>query len=68
MAYYRIYVLNGDKHVINRTFADCETDREACVLAESLLEPGVQVEVWNGTRHVRVASLPSLPGTPRPLQ
>ncbi len=67
MPHYRIYVLDRGKCVISHIDVDCDTDREACVVAESLLEPDGHVEVWNDTQHVRVASIHKAPGGSRPL-
>jgi len=67
MPHYRIYVLDRDKCVISHIDVDCDTDREACVVAESLLEPDRYVEVWNDTQRVRVASIHNAPGGSRPL-
>jgi len=52
MAWYRIYLRDSDEHIIGHATADCASDREACMVAESLIEPGKQAEVWNGLRHV----------------
>lgn len=52
LAQYRIYLKNNDEQIITHANADCASDREACMVAESLIEPGEQVEVWNGLRRV----------------
>ena len=57
MACYRIYAMDSDDQPVSDTSAECCNDREACVLAESLLTPGAQAEVWKGTKLVRVLSL-----------
>ncbi len=57
MACYRIYVVNRDTQLANDINAECSSDQEACVFAESLLKLSAQVEVWRGTKLVRVLSL-----------
>jgi len=64
MPHYCIYVLDRHKCVISHIGVACDTYRLACVVAESLLEPGAQVEVWNDTRHLRVASIAKAPADP----
>lgn len=57
MACYRIYAMDSNNQLVSDISAECRDDREACVLAESLLKPGAQAEVWKGTKLVRVLSL-----------
>jgi len=49
---YRIYLRDTDEQIISHGDTDCATDREACMIAESLIEPGEQAEVWDGMRRV----------------
>jgi len=57
MPRYRIYLRNADQQIISHADADCANEIEACVLAESLLQPGQQAEIWEGLRRVRLVSL-----------
>ncbi len=57
MAWYRIYIVSRDHQRPGEISAECSNDQEACVLAESLLTPSTQAEVWNGHKLVRVLSL-----------
>lgn len=52
MARYRIYLRDHDEQIITHAHADCASDREAYMVAESLVEPGEQAEVWDGLRRV----------------
>lgn len=57
MPRYRIYLRNADEQIVSHADTDCASDSEACVLAESLLQPGQQAEIWQGLRRVRLVSL-----------
>jgi len=46
--------LNHGDQGMSHAKADCASDREACLLAESLIEAGEQAEVWDGLRRVRL--------------
>jgi len=48
---------NADEQIVSHADTDCANDSEACVLAESLLQPGQQAEIWQGLRRVRLVSL-----------
>ena len=52
MVRYRIYLRDAEGRIMSHTDADCASDREACVLAKSLIKPGEQAEVWRGVRRV----------------
>lgn len=57
MASYRIYLKDPDDLIVSHADADCATDFEACIIAEILIEPGGQAEVWMGLRRVQVIGL-----------
>jgi len=57
MPRYRIYLRNADEQIVSHADTDCANDCEVCVLAESLLGPGEQAEIWEGLRRVRLVSL-----------
>ncbi len=57
MAWYQIYIVSRDRQCPSDISAECSNDQEACVLAESLLTPSTQAEIWNGPKLVRVLSL-----------
>jgi hypothetical protein len=57
MVRYRIYLRDAEGRIMSHADADCASDREACVLAESLIEPGEQAEVWHGVRRVQLIGL-----------
>lgn len=57
MAWYRIYIISNGNQLVSDTNAECSSDQEACVLAERLLGPGAQAELWKRTKLVRVLSL-----------
>jgi len=57
MARYRIYLRDRNELIVSHADADCDTDREACVLAEHLIERDGQAEVWAGLRRVRPLGL-----------
>jgi len=48
MARYRIYLRDIDEQIISHG----DTDHEACIIAESLIEPGQQAKIWIGMRRV----------------
>ena len=52
MALYRIYPLNPDNSVAKGLKAKCETDQDACELAQRVVLSGQQAEVWCGERLV----------------
>jgi len=56
MAYYRIYIVNSRHTVLGSCDLICSTDREAFVVAESMLEPGLEAEIWSGQRRLRLTS------------
>ncbi len=64
MVRYRIYLRDAEGRIMSHTDADCASDREACVLAKSLIKPGEQAEVWRGVRRVQLIGLSK--GTERP--
>jgi len=45
--------------------ADCASDREACLIAGSLIEAGEQAEVWQGVRRVQLIGLSGMSKRPR---
>ncbi len=45
--------------------SDCDNDREACMIAENLIEGGEQAEVWQGTRRVQLIGLSGTLKRPR---
>lgn len=57
MASYRIYLKDTDELIVSHANTDCATDVEACRIAESLVDPGGQAEVWAGLRRVQVIGL-----------
>jgi len=57
MARYRIYLRDRNELIVSHADADCDTDREACALAEHLIERDGQAEVWAGLRRVRPLGL-----------
>ncbi len=67
MARYRIYLRDSDDRIIRRGEANCSSDREACIIAESLIEPGRQAEVWDGTRRVSLTGLSTVSDRPRSI-
>ncbi len=48
MARYRIYVRDTEGRIVSSAASDFASDHEACLIAESLVEPGEQAEVWQG--------------------
>jgi len=64
MVRYRIYLRDAEGRIMSYADADCASDHEACVLAESLIEPGEQAEVWRGVRRVQLIGFSK--GTERP--
>lgn len=57
MASYRIYLKDIDDLIVSHANTDCATDIEACKIAQSLIEPGWQAEVWAGLRRVQVIGI-----------
>ncbi len=57
MARYRIYVRDTEGRIVSSAHSDFASDHEACLVAESLVEPGEQAEVWQGTRRVQLIGL-----------
>ena len=57
MARYRIYLRDEAGMIMSDAECDCANDREACMIAESLIEPGEQAEVWDGLRRVRLIGI-----------
>ena len=57
MIRYRIYLRDAEGRIGSHADADCASDREACIVAESLIEPGEQAEVWQGVRRVQLIGL-----------
>ena len=57
MACYRIYLRDTDEEIVSHGNVDCDTDRQAWTIAESLIEPGEQAEVWDGLRRVQLIGL-----------
>ena len=49
MTKYRIYQVDHG-HIVSRSDANCASDREACELAQRMLEGAGQAEVWDGPR------------------
>ncbi len=64
MVRYRVYLRDAKGRIMSRADADCASDREACILAESLIEPGEQAEIWHGVRRVQLIGFSK--GTERP--
>lgn len=60
MARYRIYLRDADEEIIGHGNTDCATDREAGMIAESLIEPGEQAEVWDGMRCVYLIGITAI--------
>lgn len=54
MTRYRLYLRDADEQIISHGDTDRATDREARMMAESLLAPGEPVEVWDGMRRVHL--------------
>jgi len=65
MARYRIYLRDTEGQIMSHADADCASDREACLIAESLIEAGEQAEVWQGIRHVQLIGLSGTLKRPR---
>ncbi len=61
MAWYRIYIVSRDDQLPRDISVECGNDQEACVVAEGLLTPSTQAELWNGPKLVRVLSLSMAP-------
>jgi len=57
MARYRIYLRDAEGRIMSYADSDCASDREACLIAESLIEAGEQAEVWQGMRRVQLIGL-----------
>ncbi len=66
MAYYRVYIVHRDREIARQAEVECASDHEACALAESLLDPGGQAEVWSGSRFVRLVYVHKVLSGPRP--
>jgi len=67
MVWYRIYIRDSNDVIIRRGDVNCSSDREACIVAESLIGPGKQAEVWDGTRRVSLISLSMISDRPRSI-
>ncbi len=65
MVRYRIYLRDAEGQIMSHADADCASDREACVIAESLIEPGEQAEVWHSVRRVQLIGLSKSTERPR---
>lgn len=48
MARYWVYLRNSDEQIITHANADCASDREPNMIAESLIGPGEQAEFRDG--------------------
>ena len=57
MACYRINVVASRNGVVSSSDLTCATEREACVVAESMLEPGLRAEIWTVGERVRVVTV-----------
>lgn len=57
----------ADDLIIRRGDVKCSSDREACIVAESMIGPGKQVEVWDGTRRVSLIGLSMVSDRPRSI-
>lgn len=57
MARYRIYLRDAEGRIMSFADSDYASDREACLIAESLIEAGEQAEVWQGVRRVQLIGL-----------
>lgn len=64
MARYRIYLRDAEGRIKSHADVDCASDLEACIVAESLIGPGEQAEVWHSVRRVQLIGLSK--GTERP--
>jgi hypothetical protein len=60
MPHYRIYWFNASNHIYGAENVECATDRDAAIMAESLVGFSSALEVWSGTR--RVARLRAILG------
>jgi len=65
MARYRIYLRDAEGRIMSSADSDFASDHEACVIAESLVEPGEHAEVWQGTRRVQLVGLSKMAKPPR---
>jgi len=65
MVRYRIYLRDAEGRIMSHVDADCASDREVCIVADSLIEPGEQAEVWHGVRRVQLIGLCKGPERPR---
>jgi len=65
MARYRTCLRDTEGRIVSSADSDFASDREACVLAESLIEPGEQAEVWHGVRRVQLIGLSRSTERPR---
>ncbi len=65
MARYRIYLRDIEGRIVSHADSDCASDREACLIAESLIEAGEQAEVWQGIRRVQLIGLSGTSKRPR---
>jgi len=65
MARYRIYLRDTEGRIMSYADSDCASDREACLIAESLIEAGEQAEVWQGMRRVQLIGLSGMSKRPQ---
>lgn len=57
MARYRICRRDAEGCIVSSADSDFASDCEACLVAESLIEPGEHAEVRQGTRRVQRVGL-----------
>ena len=57
VAYYRVYIVTRRNCVVGGFDLTCGTAREACMVAESMLEPDLKAEIWSGGQWMGVVTL-----------
>lgn len=50
--YYRVYLLDGDRHMYRAANFQCATEAEATRRLRELSRPGLAAELWEGGRLV----------------
>jgi len=60
VARYRICVVTGRNGVVGDFELNCQTDREACVVAESMLQPGLKAEIWADGERIQKVCAPAI--------
>jgi hypothetical protein len=53
-----IYIIDSLARIVDGSDIECDTDREACVLAEQLMQCDTEAHVWHGHRPVSLIHAP----------